>query len=122
MSRGRSREREESGESGIYHSCSALCIGIGVGGGGKGGNSPLPPCKFQIGGANFTHCLHNEIHCSVVDGIVPQGNTFLLVKKNMSPPPKSEHLPTPMLCQGDMHTGALLYVIQEFVDIQFGPC
>ena len=35
-------------------------------------DSPPPP-KFQIGGAspppNFTHCLHNELHFSVVDSI-----------------------------------------------------
>ena len=32
---------------------------------------------------NFTHCLHNELHCSIVDllhvGIVPQGNHIFVV-------------------------------------------
>ena len=60
--------------------------------GGQGGDSPPP---------NFTHCLHNELHCSIVDGIayvgiVPQGNHIIVVLKKMSPP-KSEHLPMPML-------------------------
>ena len=40
------------------------------GGGGQGGQLAPPP-KFQVGGhrppPNFTHCLHNELHCSIVD-------------------------------------------------------
>ena len=37
---------------------------------GQGGDSPP---KIQVGGhrpPNFTHCLHNELHCSIVD-VVP---------------------------------------------------
>ena len=49
----------------------------------QGWLAPPPP-------PNFTHCLHNELHCSIVDrGIVPQGNHiyFLLFKKKKCRPP-----------------------------------
>ena len=65
---------------------------IGVGsGGGRGGDSPPPP--------NFTHCLHNELHCSIVDRIAcrhcsSRKSHFCCLKKCR--PPKSGHLPTPM--------------------------
>ena len=57
--------------------------GGGGGGGGKGGNSPLP---------NFTHCLHNELHCSIVDGIAcrhcsSRKSHFCCLKKCRPPPP-----------------------------------
>ena len=48
---------------------------------------------------NFTHCLHNELYCSIVDHIAcrhcsSRKSHFCCFKK-MSPP-KSEHLPTLM--------------------------
>ena len=49
-----------------------VSIGVGSGGGGGQGGRLPPPPKFQVGGAsppNYTHCLHNELHCSIVDGI-----------------------------------------------------
>ena len=60
---------------------------IGIGSGGQGG-ATRPP-SFKLGGhrpPNFTHCLHNELHCSVVEAvlhnyvcIVPQGNHIIVV-------------------------------------------
>ena len=38
----------------------------------RGGEGATCPPKFQVGGAsplNFTHCLHNELYCSIVDRI-----------------------------------------------------
>ena len=60
----------------------------------KWGRGQLAP-KFQVGGGhrptNFTHCLHNELHCSIVDGIAcrhcsSRKSHFCCLKK-MSPPP-----------------------------------
>ena len=53
--------------------------------GGQGGR--LAPPSFKLGGhrpPNFTHCLHNELHCSIVNGIacigiVLQGNHIFVV-------------------------------------------
>ena len=66
-------------------------IGVGSGGGGGARGRLAPP--------NFTHCLHNELHCSIVDCIAcrhcsSRKSHFCCLKK-MSPP-KSEHLPTPV--------------------------
>ena len=44
------------------------CIGVGSG----GARGRLAPPSFKLGGhrpPNFTHCLHNELHCSIVDRI-----------------------------------------------------
>ena len=35
----------------------------------RGARGVIRPPKFQVGGhrtPNFTHCLHNELHCSIV--------------------------------------------------------
>ena len=57
--------------------------------GGRGGGGFAP----QVGGGQFTHCLHSELHCSIVD-IVP--HLCPLTEGNHvappPPPPKSEHL------------------------------
>ena len=61
---------------------------IGVGSGGARGR--LAPPSFKLGGhrpPNFTHCLHNELHCSIVDRIAcsSRNSHFLLFKKNVTP-------------------------------------
>ena len=64
------------------------------GGGGQGGDSPPP--SFKLGGhhpPNFTHCLHNELYCSiVVVDVVPhlcslmrEGNHIFVVLKKCCP-------------------------------------
>ena len=64
------------------------------GGGGEGARGRLaPPPSFKLGGhrpPNFTHCLHNELHCSIVDRIAcrhcsSRKSHFCCLKK-MSPP------------------------------------
>ena len=63
---------------------------IGV---GSGGATRPPPPSFKLGGhrpPNFTHCLHNELHCSIVDRIAcrhcsSRKSHFCCLKK-MSPP------------------------------------
>ena len=64
---------------------------IGVGSGGARGR--LAPPSFKLGGhrpPNFTHCLHNELHCSIVDRIAcrhcsSRKSHFCCLEK-MSPP------------------------------------
>ena len=81
------------------HDCAGTVIGVGSG----GGRGRLAPPSFKLGGhrpPNFTHCLHNEPHCSIVDRIAcrhcsSRKSHFCCLKK-CRPPPKSEYLPTPM--------------------------
>ena len=59
-----------------------VCIGVGSEG---GGDSPPPPPSFD-----FTHCLHNELHCSIVDCIAcrhcsSRKSHFCCLKKNVAP-------------------------------------
>ena len=72
----------------VYH-CVHRPIGVGSG----GARGRLAPPKFQVGGAsppNFTHCLHNELHCSIVDRIAcrhcsSRKSHFCCLKKKSSP-------------------------------------
>ena len=57
----------------------------------QGGDSPPQVSSWGASPPNFTHCLHNKLHCSIVDdiaciGIVPQGNHIFFCLKKMSPP------------------------------------
>ena len=65
---------------------------IGVGSGGARGR--LAPPSFKLGGhrpPNFTHCLHNELYCSIVDRIAcrhcsSRKSHFCCLKKCRPPP------------------------------------
>ena len=66
---------------------------IGVGSGGARGRGDSPPQVSSWGGAsppNFTHCLHNELHCSIVDRIAcrhcSSRKSHYCCFKKMSPP------------------------------------
>ena len=87
--------------------------------GGGGGQGATRPPSFKFGGASppppTLPTLYIMKYCSIVDIVLHlcpltgEGNHIFVVLKNVTPPPKSEHLPTPMWLVFQIHEWALIF-------------